>query len=301
MEQGYVAQRLDTEGRFRLARSEYGSIVLIVAIHSPQPVVDVSLPHFRTRMNVLATITEAGRKAVTEKVCLLEVMGTPTDHPAAFAGVITSVAESLTEEFAVSVLVDLIDALVDLFMPRSGGRGSALGLWGEIVFMLAQPRLEPWVEAWHADPEQRHDFAMEGRRIEVKTSGAGERHHHFDARQLRGVAGLKIQVVSICTTRTDAGTSLAKLAVELQERLEGRPKLQIKALRLIAETLGDSWASDIDEYVWDRSAAIDQSVLIDSAELPAIEFEHESRVLSTRCLIDCAGLGEPISLVVPEF
>ena len=99
--------------------------------------------------------------------------------------------------------------LVRLFDRNRSATGDALGLWGELLTILQVAEPAPLVDAWHAKVDARFDFATEGERLEVKTTGRSQRVHRFSLEQLLPVDGTRTRVVSIMTTQTTAGTSVA--------------------------------------------------------------------------------------------
>lgn len=297
----FTARRLQVGGVFRVARTVEDGLALIVSIRAPREAIDIRLPYFRARMHVRASIREPGAPPLEEQVCILEVLGRSAADPRAFAAVCAAVVDTMGDLPSPQDLPRIVDSLVELFMPSSAGRGSALGLWGELVTILAHSDPKRLVQGWHVDPLDRFDFALEGVRLEVKTTQSDARVHEFDGGQITGVESLKIGVVSIVTTRTDAGTSLWDLVEELDDELRDRPEMRIKVHRVVSETIGLDWVVEATMFAWDRDYALETARLIELLELPEIDFSTQPRVVGVRARIDCSGLGTPWLDVAQEW
>ena len=288
----FLAHRLDDQGRYRVAKTEAGSLVLVIAIEAPSGVVDIHLPNFRARVNALATIAEEGGPEVQQSVCVLEVKGRAADDRRVFASVASAVADALGPEGTPEALAEVLEALIDLFMPAHAPRGSLLGLWGELVVILSQAHPEDLVRAWHVDPRGLHDFVIEGRRLEVKTSQTGKREHQFSARQLVEDGKVSVDVVSVVTAPTDVGTTVTDLVEELDSVLVNSPELRMKVQRVVADTLGETWVEVVGAHAWDREYARASAQVFGASDLPAVD-TSSPRVLSVRVVMDCTGLGVP--------
>lgn len=296
----FFARRLDDAGRFRVAKTDQGSLALIVAITAPANLVDIRLPHFRARMNARAEILEDGGGGAAEIVCILEMSGPAVEDPQLFAGLVAAVVDALAEGDPPGKLGQIVEGLIELFMPFVEARGSVLGIWGELVVALHQRRADLMASSWHAAPTDRHDFALEGRRLEVKSTEHDHRQHEFSAEQLVEPQGVSVEVASLVTTRTDTGTSLAELVDEYLDRLESEPDLRLKVQRIVAQTLGMDWRVNFGNHRWDREYAIAAARLISVGDLPSLDVS-DARVIRVKMLVDCRDLGEPLGESWPEF
>lgn len=179
--------------------------------------------------------------------------------------------------------------LVRIFDPTLPPRGSALGLWAELLLVLSSSDVATMVDAWHAHVDARFDFSAEGSRLEVKATTKDERVHMFNLRQLKPVVGSNVVVASVMTTETGAGTSVGELVTRLEQRLVGDSPRQMKVHQQVADTLGSDWARHLGRKFDVRQAA-ESLALLDPAEVPQVE-EGDDAVLEVRLTVDCTDVA----------
>jgi hypothetical protein len=149
-------------------------------------------------------------------------------------------------------------------------RGSVIGVWGELVVIAASTDPCALIDAWHAQIDDRFDFALEGSRLEVKTTTRAVRLHRFGLEQLLIVRGVSQHVVSLMTAESDTGTSVADLVEELQSRSAGDSVRQLKLLNQVAATLGVDWPATARRR-FDRMAALESLQVFAAADVPRVE------------------------------
>lgn len=177
--------------------------------------------------------------------------------------------------------------LVDLFTADHQPTGSVVGLWGELWVIEQGDDPAALVDAWHSSVDERFDFALDGVRIEVKTTTLPDRVHTFSLDQLLPM-GLPVTVVSIMTTRTDLGTSLRDLVSRLEVKLALDPKRQLRVHEMIAATLGAHWA-DHAATSFDETQATQSLRTLDAASVPRVE-PGPMEVVRVELTVNCAGV-----------
>jgi hypothetical protein len=160
--------------------------------------------------------------------------------------------------------------LLRLFESTVPPRGSVLGVWGELLVAASSSQPGAMVDAWHAQIDDRFDFASEGSRLEVKTTTRPARIHHFGLGQLLPVPGASRYVVSIMTAESQPGTCVADLVGDLQQQLAGSPVRQLKVLEQVAATLGPDWPVTASR-TFDMDAGLASLAVFDADEVPRVE------------------------------
>lgn len=297
---GYDVARISGAPSFRVGRGGDGSIVLLTP---PEEDGSVGAPTRLRRLTVHSRTTiavgEAGRVPSSETVGFVELRELSDDLVPAFCGIAATVANLIGNAPAPGTVRAALRHVVRLFEPRPGRGGSVLGIWGEVLAILAARDTEEMVEAWHAAVDDRFDFAAPGRRVEVKTTETGKRLHEFNLEQLRPLESADTRVVSIVTTATSSGASLGDLIEELQASLASRVDLSMKVWQLVAETLGADWLPATSSMRWDRLQATQSARVFRGADIPSITEALNPAVESVRLRVVCehvTTIEEPISI-----
>jgi Putative PD-(D/E)XK family member, (DUF4420) len=195
--------------------------------------------HFKYVPN--AAITLAGGGTLND-VGLLEIRyEEPTESETeSIAIVFAGLGRLLSEQPDGQRAFRLVVALTGLFesrMSQSIETTSLIGLFGELLVILRARNCDRMVEAWHSRIDAQYDFSEGNIRIEVKTSGNGLRHHHFNSRQLPGLENYEVLVASVLLFFVPSGgISLEILVRMLEQRLS--PANYSKLMELVVATLG---------------------------------------------------------------
>jgi len=195
------------------------------------------------------------------------MLGKITLHPLfthAFAGVV----EGLPPELSPNEVDGFFDDAVELFrLFSSPAKKSLIGLWGELLVILASPWQDALLTGWHVTPRETFDFIFPFACMEVKTTSRHNRQHEFTLEQMRGNS-LPAFVASIVVDQSDAGETVFELATAIQEDLT--PHNRAKLWKLIAQSLGSDADSAIDmRFI--RATALNSLQFYDMATLPAPE------------------------------
>jgi Putative PD-(D/E)XK family member, (DUF4420) len=130
------------------------------------------------------------------------------------------------------------------------------GLWAELFVLANSPDIARWAAAWHVDPMDRYDFAMQRLRVEVKSSGNRTRRHTFSHEQLHPPKGVNLWIASVFVERTAAGSDCAGLLRRIQTCVSPVEAFRVESLVMC--TLGSDFAKASD-FKFDEALA-DQSL-----------------------------------------
>jgi hypothetical protein len=168
-------------------------------------------------------------------------------------------------------------------------RTSVLGLWGEMLTIVASGHPTVFVQLWHSVKDAPLDFADgAGRGLEVKTTSRDESIHEFALGQLRG-SGDMTYVLSLRSHPDDDGTSIGDMLDGLKV---GDAALEM-VKRGVISTLGSSWAEGIG-VKYSAEAALQSACVYHARSIPAIDPEAvPSAVQRVRFEVDLATV-EPL-------
>lgn len=189
---------------------------------------------------------------------------------------------------AIARLVELFSALA---MPP---RKSVQGLWAELFLIARSSRPDALVQAWHSTPEDKYDFSSGNLRIEVKSVAGGQRRHHFTLEQLIPPRSTAVLVASVFTERAGGGISIHDLAERIRKRLASKPDIASQVDRMIALTLGVSWANAMQDR-FDYQAAEGSLRFFHSDKVPSPSPKLPKGVSEVRFVADLTG-KQPVGL-----
>jgi hypothetical protein len=228
----------------RVGKDESGRASLLISVSSqernPSP---LRLEHLVVRHDVPCRVTNGGGSTREEKFTVITCV-TPSYAPY-FLRVGSSVLEELGADPTSEDVVQVVDALANLFDTFSGSRsGSLRGIWAELLVIANsnEPRL--LVDAWHSTPQDRYDFNRAQQRLEVKSTSAEQPKHRFSLNQLMPPQGVDALIASLRVERAGQGLSLENLLEHVQGQL-AEPERAFKVERIVAETLGSNSESAV--------------------------------------------------------
>lgn len=161
--------------------------------------------------------------------------------------------------------------LVQIFQAlRQPPAKSIQGLWAELFVLSNSPDLPKWAAAWHDDPLERCDFAMQRLRVEVKSSGNRMHQHHFSHEQLHPPSGIKLWIASLFVERSTAGSDCFELLRRIQSRLAGGVGFEVesKVIRILGADYAKARA-----FTFDDELAKDSLSFIPIGAIPRIPDE----------------------------
>jgi hypothetical protein len=282
---GYNVSTWSDADEFRIGKTEDGHAVLITPA-DPDPDPPSQLKRLRLAPRVHLRFSD-GAEARDEYVGLVEFSADDPSLIRHFLSVAAMLVELLGSDPEPGDVSKAMRRLVRLFEPQKSNRGSIIGLWGELLMISSSDDLPHLVDCWHADADDRFDFAASGSRLEVKTTTGLNRVHRFRLHQLTPIDDTEVHVASIMTTRTDAGTSLRDLIARIQEDLAGDAASQVKLYEQVTEVLGGDW--DGADTRFDENQALASLRVFDAVAVPCVG-EVPSQVLSVEMTVDCSSV-----------
>jgi hypothetical protein len=142
------------------------------------------------------------------------------------------------------------------------------GLIGELLVIYAADDLGGAVNAWHINSDDRYDFSIDNRRLEVKTTKSAVREHRFNSRQLPPQANTKVWIASVKLAEVSVGESLSGLFDSIARRVT-KAQAQ-KVAEIIAETTGLPPATILDPK-FDLESSLNSLKIYQAESIPTPE------------------------------
>lgn len=189
--------------------------------------------------------------------------------PALVAGVITAAGP----QPGPGDLGRAVRALRDVFQALSrDATDSYIGVWGELFVIRQAARPAVLAAAWGSDPTQSFDFALEGERLEIKTTLQAVRRHHFSYSQLLAARISAVTVVSVQTAPTPDGSSAGDLVSEVLDMLHEVPAVAGRVLHRASAALGRQLFDEMSPR-YDRVLAQSTLAMFPFAEIPTVDLQ----------------------------
>lgn len=191
----------------RLGKDTQGQPLLLISVlegrgqREPVPII---LEHLTVMYNLRCRVARPDGTSEEERFTIVRCTSEDTTLQTYFLRVASSIIISLKEQSTQSDVAHSVNQLIELFRAMvKPPRKSVQGLWAEL-FLISEAR-QPvlLVDAWHTEPEDRYDFAMDEQRIEVKSFSGQIRQHHFSLGQLHPPAGVNVLVASVRVEGSD--------------------------------------------------------------------------------------------------
>ena len=137
--------------------------------------------------------------------------------------------EKLDEPVSTSFIIGIFQDMQTLFETSADPAVDQLriGVFGEMAFLkyLHENGRKDVADKWHSDFYSKHDIELdEKNRIEIKTASGESRTHSFRHNQLVR-EGVNVFVASLLVEKSDTGTSLRNLLLEMQNLLENQKQI----------------------------------------------------------------------------
>jgi Putative PD-(D/E)XK family member, (DUF4420) len=206
------------------------------------------LEHFRMQQGVECRVTEPTGATEAHRFSIIRCTD---DDPATceyFLRVGGAVVDTLGDEPTSAKVGATIERLVELFRALAAPpRKSVIGFWAELFMIYRSGDVPVLVQAWHASPEERFDFAMAGERLEVKAALGRTRHHHFALEQLLPLPGVNVLIASVLVERSGTGPSVSELLDGIRNAVRQDAAQLLHVDTVMALTLGAAWRNAMDE------------------------------------------------------
>ena len=268
----YFALRVADSSRNYIAKSQQGHPVLVIETCPPTGGFPASLKleNLTVRHGYAGTIaTPEG--VVTGVFSIVECRVTDNALVDSFFRLASHLLNSFPELPEPRSVAIEVRKLVQIFQAlRQPPVKSIQGLWAELFVLANSPDLSKWAAAWHDDPMERYDFAMQSLRVEVKSSGSRMRRHRFSHEQLHPPSGIELWIASVFVERSVAGSNCLELLRRIQSRLAGDISFEVES-KLI-KILGTDYAK-AREFTFDDELARDSLAFIPVNAVPRIPDE----------------------------
>ena len=261
-------------GQHRLGKDAQGHPLLLISVledrsqREPDP---IFLEHLTVEYNLGCRVSRPDGTSEEELFTVVRCINADTTLQTYFLKVAASIIISLKDQSTHSDVAHAVNQLIELFRAMAKPpRKSVQGLWAEL-FLISQARQPAiLVDAWHTDPRERYDFAMDEQRIEVKSFSGQIRQHHFSFEQLHPPEGVKVLVASVHVESSQAGESIDDLRQKIRDRLEGNLDALLHIDTTIALTLGDGWHRASEER-FDQGLAAESLAFYEASAIPSVD------------------------------
>jgi hypothetical protein len=254
-----------------IARDKEGNVMCLIRIDSED---GINLPSIRTEYlliepNLECVISNSGRKK-REWVFSVSIHSVDMHLVELFIRVFGALIARLPSRRTRVKVQGELSQLIELFRSlEKPARKSINGLWGELFIMATAPDTEYMVNHWHSSPYDKFDFVAGGDALEVKTTFADARVHHFSIEQLHPSQPLeKIYIASVITEESRGGMSIVDLSDSIREKLV-RQESHLKFENIFYRALGSSWKNS-NEIRFDYDRAVRTLKFYDADEVPKL-------------------------------
>lgn len=265
----YYALRIADSTRNYIAKSAQGHPVLLIETCLPVGAYPASLKlENLTVMHGYAGTMKTPEGEVTGVFSIVECRVTDDALIGSFLRLSSHLLNGLPELPEPRAVAIEVRKLVQIFQAlRQPPAKSIQGLWAELFVLANSPNLPKWAAAWHDDPMERYDFAMQRLRVEVKSSGNRIRRHHFSHEQLHPPSDIELWIASVFVERSTAGTNCLELLRQIQSRLSGEAVFEIESK--VIRSLGVDYLK-ARAFTFDDELAKDSLLFIPAKTIPRI-------------------------------
>lgn len=265
----YFTLRVDPSNRHLIAKSEQGHPVLLIETCLPVGAYPASLKlENLTVMHGYAGTMKSPEGEVTGVFSIVECRVNDDALIGSFLRLSSHLLNGLPELPEPRAVAIEVRKLVQIFQAlRQPPAKSIQGLWAELFVLANSPDLTKWAAAWHEDPIERYDFAMQRLRVEVKSSGNRMRRHHFSHEQLHPPSDIELWIASVFVERSTAGSDCLELLRRIRLRHAGAVGFQVESKMI--RTLGADY-SKARAFKFDDELAKDSLSFIPVKAIPRI-------------------------------
>jgi hypothetical protein len=182
----------------------------------------VSLENLEVQFQLRCNIQHAEGTVATAHYTLLRLTSESLADRSVFFSVCETIANltghSPDEVSLHQAIARLVALFRKLLLPPSR---TNIGLFGEMIFILASKDASKAIYAWRNDEYDRYDFSTQNIMIEVKTTSHSQRVHEFSYEQCDIQGGANGFAVSIIVERASGGINVHQLQNKIEERLTG--------------------------------------------------------------------------------
>ena len=266
----YFALRIADSNRNYIAKSKHGHPVLLIETCLPVETYTASLKlENLTLFHGYAGTMNTPEGVVTGVFSIVECCVTDDALVGSFLRLSSHLLSGLPELPEPRAVAIEVRKLVQIFQAlRQPPAKSIQGLWAELFVLANSPDLFKWAAAWHDDPMERYDFAMQRLRVEVKSSGNRMRRHHFSHEQLHPPSDIELWIASVFVERSVAGSNCLELLQRIQSRLAVDVGFEVESK--VIKTLGADYTK-ARAFTFDDELAKDSLSFIPLNAIPRIQ------------------------------
>ena len=268
----FSAQPLPGAPCCSVGKDAAGCPALLVQTDAAGPratVAPIVLENLSVLHNVDCRMQNAEGETTTHRLSVIRCCGEDQTLHEYFLRALSPVIGSLPARPTREQVAEAINTLVELFRRASQTpRKTVQGLWAELFVIQRSADPAALLRAWHAEPEDRFDFAEDTQRLEVKTASGRARIHAFSHEQLRPPVGSRAMIASVLMERSAGGQSVNDLVDDIRHRIAD-PDLLIRLDAVVASTLGSEWRA-AQEHRFDRQLAAESIRFLDARTIPSV-------------------------------
>ena len=219
------------------------------------------------------SIVENGEVMQDNNFSIITLRTLETALQAYFIDIFIMMLQKIPREPSKRELSVEVENLITIFSALSKPpRQQVQGLWAELLVIEKSLHPEMLINAWHNSPTAKYDFTMGRDKIEVKSTAAEERIHHFSLDQLNPSPNSRLLIASVIVR--ESGQSTGGLSIRnLYDRICSRVSAVNARLQLysvMAETIGNNLAK-VDNTFFDYVEASDTLAFYNADNVPHID------------------------------
>lgn len=223
--------------------------------------------------NLPCSIIEDGEVVKKDNFSIITLRTVEKNLQAYFIDIFIMMLQKLPTEPSKRELSVEVENLIAIFSALyKPPRQKVQGLWAELLVIERSLLPETLINAWHNSPTAKFDFTMGKDKIEVKSTSAEERTHHFAIDQLNPSPNSRLLIASVIVR--ESGQCSGGLSVRnLYKRICSRVIVVNARLRLysiMAESIGND-LEKLDNTFFDYTEAADTLAFFNAADVPHID------------------------------
>lgn len=276
---------------YRLAKNSSGSPCLLLQHSNPSaPASPIRLQNIIILYGVPCVITRTDNKQEEGNFTIIQCSNVDPSLYPHFLKILSPIIVTLGPVPTPAAVRRAISGLVDLFQALTvPAKKSVQGLWAELFVIRHASDPPELIRAWHGASGEHVDFVSGRHRIEVKSSSARSRVHHFSLIQLTPPLPAQLAVASLFVENVGGGVSLRQLTEEIRTILAPYPPLLTRFDAVFYATLGSSWMEAMEER-FDSELAAESLQFFDSLLIPKVDCLIPASVSDIRFTSDLSGV-----------
>jgi len=223
--------------------------------------------------NLSCSIIENGQVVKKEKFSIITLRTLEASLQSYFIDIFIMMLKKLPNIPSKRELSVEVENLITIFSAlNKPPRQKIQGLWAELLVIENSKDPALLIKAWHESPSSKYDFTLGKDKIEVKSTSAEGRIHHFSLDQLNISANSQLLVASIIVRESgqgESGLSIQDLYDKICLRVSSID-LRLHLYSVIADTIGSD-LSKIKNTYFDYIEASDSLAFYNANDVPHID------------------------------